>query len=1625
MADSWKAMDLNKFVVKDNMIDYVLHKYGSNWQVHDAIADGILDDSLKRDYDHNPFQVTSDENSDDTLKLSFEDTCSSDCTWEQKKASKEPGSRSTQTKKPFEGKKGSRSAKAKKLLFHQRLYSVDDNHDDNDDADDDDDDELLQQFQAEHNVYEFIPSFASIVTEIKYVLTQKGLKIFCETFHIPGDVHPQLPSPNQTIHEMHTGKIAAKVSHFEILCRVHGVEPTIGLLCCFYVNSKNKGWMSFSKRPDSDAVGIPVTVSRDPIPKSMEFRADDYTGLVARPDPFQKCPKPFLCLIGMSRNYTLDEDTYPTFLHNDGTEMDLFTFIQVADPTKVKVKERDTPARAESELEASVERLFDECGRADQGDSGTSGCQETKTRIAAGVRIVAEENVAAEKPKCPRKKRQAATDAGGSSHPPKKLRSDYGTSSGVVNAGKSPSAIKELLVSSILNVESGVEIVATLPFVNSFVSATLEHESGVPADSVTGPNLCPNGASERFISDSSHHSYTNAYGAEGDSIIRSLVVSPVMNEVVITTHLTSVPFALALKPNTKVITPVHACMFHDFDSTRTVRLDVAGLPMFPGRSFQWGLESLDASREFIDHLAPLVLFAQIRDMDYEELFTEFSVGTTHQACLSVEFRMRIEYFLSERRRLESEFEKQSDLLKAKDDEVESLKARLLLKEAEAAEAIRLRAEERNALGVNVTDLEASAVAKERALIDLNSLITSVKSQNDILVDRVTVYENCMEQLERFQDDQMKVVNDKFDQLYTNFVEMALHLEERFYPQLLTTISFRRWLLAQGMKLAIVKCMNSPEYLSALVAAISRAIEKGMQNGLSVGITHGKEGRVLIDVATHNPSTKADYISALQKLQNVNFSFLAELKSNKDASVKTVMNILRLEEPLAEKLGLNELQPTVDQLMVPNHHSPDKVGIGATALTLALDVSNIRVQKIRENIANQRSALRDVFVLLAEPFSTAALTGTKSTSDIVSAAANTTIALSRILASASTVPPITIEDYEVMGTDGPEDAPGSGQGKVASFPNIVEFEKEELDTTPEHITNKKVQAVPSPLPFLAWERCLHFVHIAFLEVADVPCSRKGVSVAVSKLVCSFAQCFRDFIWSFPLRSELAFILRIACFVASVDEPKTDPNRTVHTPKLPISTGISASVPYVSENGVSPLLDLVIVRPLACGCFTEAMHWQIRSFSYQSLNGLSMNCFSLLDIISPGTCLMENSLKVLARFLTFSRPAIKASYSASLLGASNLNLRACVNSIPFVFVIIRPAPERSMHDDPSVNSIHGSGVNVMFFQLKALFEKSSYDFRVRQYLLYGLVRDYNDCVCLEIPFQPTALTASFAAARVLKNDNDVSADLDRNLLRLPRFPFSFCTSFKHFGDGKLRTASTLSGHTFNPSAFTLYPRNVPFLIPKHLKGYPQKDSTFQSISSSGHPSRIFSMCSAMCCGTPVIFDGFQAMMSRLRLSRLHSSFRPSSVKVEHIAIVCSGYSGWIATWICSYVTWFITGRVIPGPETIVHSNGIILLLRNVTVPPATGNFSIPDICPGGHIISPLNSTSGVVAGTNWLLTSGQNLLKQCSCKISEEEHSSMYMWCTKCPPISASMIMGPSVLSSYPKGRKEITDSGVKV
>nr|GEW40189.1 transposase (putative), gypsy type [Tanacetum cinerariifolium] len=784
------------------------------------------------------------------------------------------------------------------------------------------------------------------ITDIKYVLTQKGLDIFCQSFHIPDDVHPQLPSTNQTIHEMPTGKIGVYTRFFEFAnFRIPLSTFLVSVLRHYRINLSQLSVIAAAK------------VSHFEI----------------------------LC-------------------HVHG--MDLFAFIQVADPTKVKVGEQKraegearllystvgrvvpllpvASAHAESELEASVERLFDEGGSVDQEEFRCCGGQEAKAEIATGVRIVTDENV--------------------------KLRGDYGASSEAAICGKSPSALRELLASSMLNVEVGVAAVATLPMVTSSVSATLEHESGVPADSITG-----------LISVLLVH-------LKGSSA----VVPPVMTEALVTSH--AVTVLLVPKTGAKVTSPVHTSLFQDSDSTKTVKADAAG----PSYSIRQDLSM--GSRELDVETLHQVLVPQwnIREMDYHHLFTEFNVVTARQACLNTEVRMWTEYCLSERKRLESECEKQADLLKARDEEIENLKAQLLLKETEAAEAAcfhaqvsaaeameKMRAAEIDALkwrNVALENEKDSLDGKKDGLVDQ---VHALEITCSGLRDQVSGFEQLKEQIEEFQDAQMNIVGDKVAKLDTDLLEMALHLEKKFYPHLLTTISGRRWLLTHGLKLAVVKCLNSQEYLSDLGAAISRAIEKGMKDGLSVGIDHGKAGRSLADVVAYNPAAEANYNSALRRLHEVDFSLLAELKSHKDASVEDIMNLFRLEGPLDDAPRMSDLQPHVDQLMLHVHRSEDQVVLGERSLSFALSVTHSRVERIRENVAAERSALIDVWAPLVDPLSVKNLTSEAGTSDGVPATTATTSSLSTTFASASFVSPITIEDYEIVVTEGLKDAQGNG------------------------------------------------------------------------------------------------------------------------------------------------------------------------------------------------------------------------------------------------------------------------------------------------------------------------------------------------------------------------------------------------------------------------------------------------------------------------------------------------------------------------------------------------------------------------------------------------------------------------
>nr|GEW93323.1 transposase (putative), gypsy type [Tanacetum cinerariifolium] len=450
---------------------------------------------------------------------------------------------------------------------------------------------------------------------------------FCYLFVLPSSfvvtyasaMLPCIDSTNQTIHEMPAGKIgvytrffeyanfrlplstflvnvlkhyrihisqlsiigAAKVSHLDIICRVHGFEPTIGLFRCFYVNSKNKGWMSFSKRQ----------------------------------------------------------------------EIDLLSCIRTADPTKVRIGERqrdeDEPKLLETtvrrvvplllvapdcssgELEASVENLFGE-GRsgeqAKQGDSESGG-------HGVGIDLVVETSV-----------EDMASAA----------------SSGPTVGGKSQSLIQRLLVGAVQNAKvRGVNIVeaevdsgirTSMPIITIATTTTPTVDlAAIPKEKLVGSYI---------------------FGADSPSVGRSHPIPGGFSD----------------------------CSGRDFliGGIRTVinpdsNLQKVYVP-------QWNvtngfcLDDSGACREMVDEFSPPKFFAFVRGMDHDQLFTEFNIGAARQIYLSAEVRMRAEYNIKERMRLNSMVEEKDSLLKSMCEEIESLKAQLLVKEIEAADVVHLRVE---------------------------------------------------------------------------------------------------------------------------------------------------------------------------------------------------------------------------------------------------------------------------------------------------------------------------------------------------------------------------------------------------------------------------------------------------------------------------------------------------------------------------------------------------------------------------------------------------------------------------------------------------------------------------------------------------------------------------------------------------------------------------------------------------------------------------------------------------------------------------------------------------------------------------------------------------------------------
>ncbi|GJV28042.1 hypothetical protein Tco_1384490 [Tanacetum coccineum] len=495
------------------------------------------------------------------------------------------------------------------------------------------------------------------ITSLKCVLTQEHLDAICEKYFVLEEVHPQLPSPDATMHErqMYTRfidyanyRIPFPTFFMSVLTHFHILFSQLSVFGSAKFVVPANAWFSWFSGSN---------IVKDQAPALSEYNVEHVNTLIAQASPFLRFPKEFLCWVGISRNYLLNKDTYPRFEYENGEEMDLNAFIRTADPRKVRIVER---ARAENE-----------------GPIVTVAKHRTVTLLPTSVvRPSGELSASVEREFV----RDASVGGGGDEEAlafPLLVVPYLSVSSpSVLNSWLQD--LNRLLQDSRLMVEQGVPALPTLPFITSSVTASPLEEGGDRTDSVTGPSLRTVGPSARFVvlSDSSHHSGAKSADPKVDSLVRS--AAPVMTEA---TTVATVATTVAIPADvSKDKSAPHPSVFGSSSSSeKTDRT----LSLFTGRSGsgfaagsiraeevvgagleeiyvpEWtvtkGFELNDGHSyaNMIDHFTPPAFFKTVRGMEHEQLFTEFNVSATRNLSLSSEVRMRAEYNILEKRKWKS------------------------------------------------------------------------------------------------------------------------------------------------------------------------------------------------------------------------------------------------------------------------------------------------------------------------------------------------------------------------------------------------------------------------------------------------------------------------------------------------------------------------------------------------------------------------------------------------------------------------------------------------------------------------------------------------------------------------------------------------------------------------------------------------------------------------------------------------------------------------------------------------------------------------------------------------------------------------------------------------------------
>ncbi|GKC18378.1 hypothetical protein Tco_1020528, partial [Tanacetum coccineum] len=288
----------------------------------------------------------------------------------------------------------------------------------------------------------------------------------------------------------------------------------------------------------------------------------------------------------------------------------------------------------------------------------------------------------------------------------------------------------------------------------------------------------------------------------------------------------------------------------------------------PGGIYQpgWGvinscrLDTPDACQDVVDHIAPPGYFSELCYLPNADFLSQYNMNLARQVAMGSQLRLR--------------FEQEVRLLK---------KARAKI--ARRDQRILMREEEIKKLDQEVKSLQAVEVEVHDLRIRTNNLETLPEAEVTNLQAQVVGEEKMKAAFEAFKKYEDDRVEQRCAEMDARLDKLSVDFDEELYPHMLTAIAGRRWVIGHGLRLAVMKCDESSKLRKAFANVVSAGLAKGMSEGLKYGIEHGKAGRDLTIVKAYDPEADGKYVQALQKLKDLKYPLLEQLKKLKYAPME--------------------------------------------------------------------------------------------------------------------------------------------------------------------------------------------------------------------------------------------------------------------------------------------------------------------------------------------------------------------------------------------------------------------------------------------------------------------------------------------------------------------------------------------------------------------------------------------------------------------------------------------------------------------------------------------------------------------------------------------------------------------